>query len=417
MVVNVAELMASRLAPSTLSVARAVGAAAESSGVRPYLVGGTIRDMLTGQAEDFDLDVTLVGASALTLDRIPSLTGGTVSRRSQFNTAKLRLDDLQVDLAMARVEDYPTPGSLPVVRSGTLAEDLARRDFSVNAMAVSLRADDWGDLYDPHGGLTDLDQRRLRVLHEGSFRDDPTRILRAARYSSRLGLTLTPETLDALLGSVSLLDRVSPARVRNELERVFVELDPGGALRLLCEWGTLWAIHPSINYEAATWRRFATKASDLSPGERVEVAYAAIAHELSDLDANGVIARLNPRSNARQAIRDSAALGRIPASDLTGLSNSRLATILDPLTESAVLGASLATAGDLRRRLSLYLRDHRRLRPHLGGDELISIGAPQGPVVGRVLKLLRYARLDGEVCSPDDETELAEKLIAEFAEN
>ena len=208
MVGNVAELMSSSLAPETFAAAVAVGSASEAAQVRPFLVGGSVRDTLMDRAGVVDLDIALVGASPETFDRIAAITGGSVTKRSQFVTAKLRIGELEVDLAMARAEEYPYSASLPVVREGTLEEDLARRDFSVNAMAVSLHSDSWGDLVDLHGGLVDLEQGRLRVLHGDSFRDDPTRILRAARYSSRLDLLPTQETIDALLNAVGYLDEL-----------------------------------------------------------------------------------------------------------------------------------------------------------------------------------------------------------------
>ena len=218
MVENVSDLMTSRLTPESVRATRTVGAASEAANVEPFLVGGSVRDALVGRKATIDLDITLVGADDTTFDRIAELTNGQISRRSQFGTAKLQIDSLEIDLAMARAEEYPSPGSLPVVRQGTLEEDLSRRDFSVNAMAVSLVSETWGDLVDLHEGLGDLKDRLLRVLHEDSFRDDPTRLMRAARYSSRLELTPTPDTLDSLLKSVIFLESVSPARVRNELD-------------------------------------------------------------------------------------------------------------------------------------------------------------------------------------------------------
>ena len=151
------------------------------------------------------------------------------------------------------------PGSLPVVRPGTLAEDLARRDFSVNAMAVSLSESDWGDLFDPQGGLNDLRARMLRILYPDSFRDDATRILRAARYASRLSLALSPETEDHLLGSVGFISKISPARMRDELERVFLEAEAAPALGLLNEWRALSAISPALEYEADAWSLYSVR--------------------------------------------------------------------------------------------------------------------------------------------------------------
>lgn len=222
---NVSDLMASGIESDVLESVRAVAEAAGGCGAEPYLVGGLVRDLIIGTAASLDLDITLVGADAETFDEIARRVSGEITKRSQFNTIALRVGGHNFDLIMARDESYPTPGSLPVVRPGTLEEDLARRDFSVNAMAVSLSEDNWGDLFDPHGGLGDLRNGTLRILHPDSFRDDATRILRAARYASRLSLALSPETKDALLGSVGFIAEISPTRMRDELERVFLESD------------------------------------------------------------------------------------------------------------------------------------------------------------------------------------------------
>ena len=413
---NVADLMASRLTAGSICAARAIGAAADASGVLPFLVGGSVRDVLVDQQATADLDVALVGADSTTFDRIADLTGGRITRRSQFVTAKLQIDSLEVDLAMARAEEYPSPGCLPVVRPGTLEEDLARRDFSVNAMAVSLSSETWGDLVDLHRGLADLRERRLRVLHEDSFRDDPTRILRAARYSSRLALSPTPETLEPLLASISFLDRVSPARVRNELERVFLEKDPSGAMKLLSDWGVLKTIHPCLELRSDVWGRFAREAERRPTHTRASLGYALMSCGISEADARGLITRLSPGASERRSIHDAVTLGRMSANDLKDCSNSDLARHLDSLTKPAILGAALVRGGELGCRITNYLRCHRDLRSDLTGDDLIRMGVPEGPAVGDILKRLRDSWLDGDLSSPGEELALAESLVRGLSE-
>ena len=241
---DVADLIADRIPAELLDTARLVASAAEEAGVEPYLVGGSVRDALLGRSPTGDLDITLVGADSATFARIARITGGRIAKSSQFNTARLEIDDCALDLAMARGETYPHPGSLPVVMPGTLAEDLARRDFSVNAMAVSITSDRWGKLFDPHGGREDIREGRIRTLHEGSFRDDATRILRAARYAARLSFDLEDNTLRSLEGSIRFLSTISAARLRNEIERIFMEASAVAAtLRTLDGWGALSGIH------------------------------------------------------------------------------------------------------------------------------------------------------------------------------
>ena len=414
MVENVADIMMSCLTSESLAAARDVGAAAESADVLPFLVGGSVRDALMGRETIVDLDIALVGADSKAFSRIAEFTCGQISRRSQFMTAKLQLDSLEIDLAMARAEEYPESGSLPAVRTGTLEEDLARRDFSVNSMAVSLSSENWGDLVDVHDGLLDLKRRRLRVLHEDSFTDDPTRILRAARYSSRLTLTPTAETLDSLLKSVRFLDRVSPARVRNELERVFLERDVSGAMRHLSNWGVLAAIHTSLHFRRGPWCRFNAEVEGMSPNRKISLGYAILSCDISEGDVTGLVRRLNPGSSAGRSMQEASLLGRIAANDVKDYSNSDLARVLDPLSGPAVLGVALAGGGELGCRFSEYLSCHRDLSLHLTGDDLIAMGVPRGPSVGSILQRLRNAWLDGEVCSSSDERSLAERLVKEL---
>ena len=414
---NVADLMASSLTPESLSAVRAVGAAAEAAGVDPFLVGGSVRDLLLARADALDIDITLVGADDSTFTRIAERTGGQITRRSQFVTAKLQLDSLEIDLAMSRGEEYPTPGSLPVVRPGSLSEDLSRRDFSVNAMAVSLSSETWGEVTDLHEGIADLSERRLKVLHGKSFHDDPTRILRAARYSSRLALTPSPELLTSLLESVCLMDSVSPARVRNELDRVLLEKDPQRAMKYLSEWGVLKAIHPSLEFLSEAWARFPAGAEGLSDPARISLGYAVLACGISDADANGLVSRLNPGTQVRRSIQEASTLGRTADTNLEDCNNSELATILDPFSESAAMGVGLARGGELGARISRYLRCHKDLRPHITGDDLIQMGVPVGPAVGDVLHRLRTSWLDGEVSNVTEERALAERLAGEFSES
>ncbi len=402
--------MAERMPPAFLSAARIVGSAAAKTGVEAYLVGGSVRDLLMGVPNPGDLDVTLVGADDSTFDRIASIAAGKVDKRSQFTTARLRLGELSVDLAMTRTEDYPHPGSLPVVRPGTLAEDMARRDFSVNAMAVSLAVGNFGDLKDATGGQADVETRTLRALHAGGFRDDATRILRAARYASRLTLTPDTGTLTAIRASVGYVSTISPARVRDELGRVFLEGEAAPrAMSLLDEWGALSAIYRSLTYASSAWYEFPNAARDRPA---VAVGYAILGSGLRGPQVDGVVARLRPASLIERVLRESAALGEcIAAGGIVDVSNSVLANLLDPLEEATVVGVSLASTGSDRTRLDDYLERLRRVRPLLTGDDLIDMGISEGPEVGRILTELRRAKLDGGVATVDQERAVVRGLM------
>src|SRR6478609_3289396 len=192
-----------------------------------YLVGGAVRDLLLGRGRS-DLDLVVVGDAAALASRL----GAEALEHERFATAKVRLDGHEIDIASARTETYPRPGALPDVEPAEgIDADLARRDFTVNAMAIPLEG---AGLIDPHGGRADLDAGRLRVLHEGSFADDPTRALRAARYAARFGFELEPATAELL--RTTDLDTVSPDRRRAEMLRLAAEATAPRALALLAKW-------------------------------------------------------------------------------------------------------------------------------------------------------------------------------------
>ena len=398
---------------SQLDIARLIASAAEQAGVEPYLVGGAVRDALLGRSPAGDLDITLVGADAATFAHIARTTGGRIVKTSQFNTARLEIGERAVDLAMARAETYPEPGSLPVVRPGTLAEDLSRRDFTVNAMAVSLGSDRWGRLFDPHGGQDDLRKGQIRTLHEGSFLDDATRILRAARYAARLSFDLDDTTRHSLDRSIGFLSTISSARLRNELERIFLEASTASTtLRTLDQWGALSAIHPALIFDPVAWQRFGEESVSLTPNSRITVGFAVLGAGLRVSDAEGVAARLGLGSLARRVITESADLvSRLPETNPAEMSNAQLAELLDPYHTHSVAGCALASTGKVGERVGHYLSDLRDMKPDLDGSDLVNMGVPHGPEVGRILRRLRAAKLDGIVETPDAERALVMRLL------
>ena len=410
---DVADLISSRIPAAQLATARLVAGAAEEAGTEPYLVGGAVRDALLGCAPTGDLDITLVGADAATFSQIALTVGGRISKSSQFNTARLEIGNHSLDLTMARAETYPQAGSLPVVRPGTINEDLARRDFSVNAMAVSLASDSWGRLLDPHGGREDIREGRIRTLHKSSFRDDATRILRAARYAARLSFDLDDITRRSLGNSIEFLSTISPARIRNELERIFLEASTASTtLRMLDRWGTLSAIHGALEFDLAAWRRYGQESGSLSLQSRVTVGFAVLGARLRVSDAEGVAGRLGLGSLNGRVLTESADLaGRLSEADLFGMSNAQLAELLDSFHRHTVAGCALASTGKVSERAGQYLSDLRDMRPDLDGNDLVDMGVPHGPEVGRILRRLRAAKLDGAVQTPDEERALVMRLL------
>ena len=266
--------------------------------------------------------------------------GGVASEalggRSPFGTAKLRVGGVSLDLVMARRESYAAPGALPTVEPGSLADDLARRDFSINSMAVSLSAESWGDLTDPFDGAGDLERRVVRVLHPASFRDDATRLFRAARYAGRLGFGLEPETERLAREGASFIDTISGDRVRHELERIFEEPRAADILRIADGLGLLRAIHPALR---------PAESPEAIEGERGPAMLAGLALGLSPQEAEEVSERLNLGAEWSRVVRDTAAVRELLGELESDLAPSRIYRLLHGRHEAAVSAAPTAPVG------------------------------------------------------------------------
>ena len=216
-----------------------------------YLIGGCVRDILLGRPS-LDVDVVLEGPAEPIVRAAAKLYKAKLVSHPQFLTFTLPLRGRRhLDIATARTETYAEPAVLPVVEPASLQEDLYRRDFSINAIALSLNAADFGHIWDPFGGLEDLKAKKIRVLHALSFQDDPTRIFRAARFAGRFGYNLEWRTREWLTEAIAqqLPARLSGARLREELIPLLMEKDPRPAFRLLSQWGALTFLVPNLKWE------------------------------------------------------------------------------------------------------------------------------------------------------------------------
>jgi tRNA nucleotidyltransferase (CCA-adding enzyme) len=341
----------------------------EASGQQAaFLVGGTVRDLLLGR-DRADIDVAVEGGG---VEELAKRLGGTVRVHRRFDTATVSADGLEIDLAATRTEIYTHPGALPEVSPARLAEDLARRDFTVNAMAIPVTGKP--ELIDPNGGLRDLERGELRILHDGSFIDDPTRALRAARYAARYGFDLESGTAERLRRAD--LGAVSGDRVEAELRKLAAEGEAQRGFALLADWGLL----------------------ELGPGARELIG------ELSELLAGGPWTAVADRDQAILA----AALGR-------GVDSARRLAAAAPArpSEGVALarghgGVELALARALGAAwLDRYVAEWRAVRLEINGDDLIAEGMPAGPAVGRGLAEAIRAKLDGEVRGRQEELRAA----------
>ena len=397
---NVSAILDCRLNSGHRELLGRVSGAAAHLGVRTYLVGGSVRDLLMGNTPA-ELDMAIASESRDAVASLMHKLGGIVMAESQFGTAKVETGGVVFDAARTRRETYARPGALPTVEFvGSIEKDLPRRDFTMNAAAVSLDRDSWGALLDPFGGRRDLEANQVRVLHRTSFIDDPTRILRAVRYAGRLGFGIEGETGRLLDEGLDYLDAVSGDRIRRELEHIFAEERVAPILDLAEGRGVPRAIHPALAVRSSLLARLKEGAAPSPPG-----LAAALAFDASDSDRASLVQRLALVSDWGQAVRDvgkvKARLGVIrkdtpPASKLYAL----LADLHDGAIEACALASNHAK---VRRQIEFYLRELRGARPMLDGRDVMALGVPEGPPVGETLRALLNAQLDGLVSTKEDE--------------
>jgi tRNA nucleotidyltransferase (CCA-adding enzyme) len=372
---------------------------------RAYLVGGAVRDQLRG-AEPVDLDLAVEGDAAEVAATVAGRLGGEVLEHGRFGTATVRLAGSDVHFATARRERYPEPGALPEVEPATIEEDLGRRDFTVNAMAMALPE---GALLDPHGGRADLDARVIRVLHDRSFVDDPTRLLRALRYEARLGGRLDEHTEQLAREAIEAraLDTVSGKRIRDELLDLLREQEAPRALERMRELKLDCALHPA-------WRVIPERAASamLACGETGADRALAVLAALMVPDAEALhplLDRLALTRQERDTVARAAETGGHLAHRLSpGMPDSRIHDLLhcEPIETLAVALAWGAPGEPVLH----YLSDLRGARLEVTGDDLVAAGIPESPAVGLALRETLRRKLDGEVSGRDDELALALQL-------
>lgn len=331
-----------------------------------YLVGGAVRDLLLGHGRA-DLDLVVVGNAA----RLATSLDAAPVEHERFATAKAVLDGHEIDIATARVETYSRPGALPEVEPATdLEGDLRRRDFTINAMALPLQGD--VEPIDPYGGRADLESGLLRVLHEHSFVDDPTRALRAARYAGRFGFEPEPRTAELILAAD--LETVSLERRAAELAKLAAEPNAAVGFELLGEWGLVRLREGGVELTARVCELLAAPPwQGVAPRDRAVLA-AALGP---------------PRSEEELATADPS-----PPSAAVELANGA-----DPVE----LVLARALGGEW---LDDYL-EWRSVGLEIRGEDLIAAGVPQGPAVGLGLATALRRKLDGEISGHDQELEVA----------
>jgi len=429
---EIARRMAATLPPPLMEHLHAAGEIAETLGYLLYAVGGFARDLLL-RRPNFDVDLVVEGNAIELAERMTAAFGGYVHSHERFGTAKWLLPErhaathgemptalpASLDFVSARAEFYTAPTVLPTVESGSIKLDLHRRDFTINTLAIALNKSNWGELLDFYGGERDLHAGVLRVLHTHSFVDDPTRILRAARFAQRFGFSIETRTGELIANSIALLDRVTPARIRHELELIFGEQQPERALRHLQEMGVLAMLHadlrvtPWVEERFATLRRTIHTHQAVLPADLDQLYFGIWTYGLEPADFAQLNQRLSLMSSTMALLHDlHRCRGYLAELEQSDLRSSRIFALLQPVAEAARFLLPIITASPvIAERVQRFEEVLRPLQLYTNGHTLQRMGLKPGPRYGKILDALRTARLDGEISSEAEEQALLQQLI------
>ena len=389
-------------------VGRRVASAAEIArklGTPLYLAGGAVRDLLLGRAVG-DVDLVVPSDAASFAQRLAKELGGRAKIHERFGTATVELPGgYRLDVATARAEEYDRPGALPRVRPGSLVEDLARRDFTVNAMAAEIGGGKV-ELVDPFGGVEDLEHGVIRALHPRSFADDPTRAFRAVRYANRLQFRIEPSTLARIRDAArcGALDTISADRLRREVTLLFSEPRRANAARALSRLGLAGAIHPTLRYDADAGRRLRAAerlAADSDQAADRVVYLLSWMGTTSERAAREIASRLNLPRGPRQRVAGWPKALRELVRAARGKPGA-LAALVSRLDDDTVLAAAATAPPGTSRAIRATRAAVSGFRLGIGGADLIAAGIAPGPAVGRALARTLDARRAGSIGAAEE---------------
>lgn len=392
-----------------------------------YLVGGALRDvLLTGRTLDLDIDLVAIGDALKLGESVAHELAADFQAHRRFLTADIRVGDTHIDLVTARREEYDEPASLPRVTPSDLQDDLARRDFTVNAMALPLWPPGDGTLVDPWQGQADLGKRWLRVLHDRSFFDDPTRILRGVRIGARQDLEFEPRTAELAVAAIEAgaFDALSGSRLRHEMALLLEEPQVEASLRRLAQMEFFAVLGLTPSRDKSDWQTLQailelrsrdpeSELGDLEPRWWFAILMALCAHEdqvtreelAKRLDVDGELLRILRRFPER--IEDA-----VDALEEPDVPQHKVCETLQELASEELVLLTARGDSTVRTWVQEWLEGLRDIRLEIGGDDLHASGFGQSPDLGRALKATLKARQDGRI-GPADELDFAVRYLRE----
>jgi tRNA nucleotidyltransferase (CCA-adding enzyme) len=418
------------LLPPRLHGLQRVAEQAARGGILAYAVGGFVRDLLLERAVN-DFDIVIEGDAISFAKLLAKTYGGKVTAHKKFGTAKWWPDGDEpaaasfLDLITARSETYKSPAALPTVKFSALSDDILRRDFTINTLAMRLDGNHFGELRDDLNGRADLERGLIRVLHPGSFMDDPTRIYRAVRYEQRYGFEIEPDTLALIQDARPVIKKLSAQRIRHELDLMLEERTSMFMLARLVELDLLKPIHPALpadvpNYsklyqpdmvEPELWGIATSLDGNGFFGPSPGMLWSLWLAPLSKAELESINDRLAFTADLMKSLLSASALLRSMDS-LVGSRPSEWVSRLDDATLPAIAAAHLLSANvQVQEAIAAYLKTWRHIKPATTGADLKKRGLVPGPKYNEILSRLRAAWLDGEVQDNQQETNLLERLL------
>lgn len=414
----------SRIPSKILAVLQEIGQLAEETGLSAYAVGGMVRDLLLIR-ENSDFDVVVEGDAIGLAQCLFKRWEGKIHVHSDFGTGTLtRSDGLKIDFVSARRETYPRPGALPFIRYGTILDDLRRRDFSINALAMSLNPATIGELVDCTSGLRDLQSGEIRTLHDRSFIDDPTRLFRAIRYEGRYGFQIVDSDQKHMFDAIGkgVLDLISGQRIRNEINRILPETSAPKIIRRMEEFDIFQNIHtgwqPPENFDAlcdaarqaADW---ADKHLVKDSVEKASLFWMALLRDGSVIES--VKDRLSLDNQLSKILVAKARLGNVLAKLSVHSERSQVYKLLKsyPIEALAFSIAEPEQPQWCAAKIKEYLTDLRLAQPLINGADLIQLNLTPGPKFAEMLWNTFAAQLDGKIQSKQE----AFQFLGRFNEN
>ena len=421
---DVARRLRHALPPPLLEVLTVTGEIAHDAGHRAYLVGGAVRDVLLGRAIE-DVDVVVEGDGPEVAERLAARLGGSFHSHEAFLTAAVHLPgDVRLDVTTARTEFYRSPASLPEVETSAMRQDLYRRDFTINAMAINLTPGRFGDLLDFFGGQRDLERHQIRVLHSLSFLDDPTRAIRAVRFATRLGFEIAAETrhLARVAVQEGVFGRLTAERLRDEVEELLEESHPVEALAELDHLGVFATVFPDVVWDVGL-RGFMHEVDAVLAWSALEEVYreprwlaflAALASRGGERGGAALVTRLALAGKAAATVAGAqAGVERLLLTTARSEAPPSEVAAAVERTEPAVVVVGMAAAGPRERRLlRRALTTWLRAPAPVTGAQLRAAGIPAGPAIGVAVRRTRAAVIDGKVAR-DEALEYAIALARE----